>query len=291
MMLKPAPDPGSAAVKTRWFVVIGARRTGTNILREVLNTNHEIAMLGEVFTPSPSPAHWANFLDRQTLRKFPPSNSAEAASLLDEYFHFVEYRIRNHWQRNSKAASHALGFDIKYDDLRQITPRDCPATAPPFLLRYFKLHRMLLIHTIRENVIKCAVSEMIAQQRNLWHNYNGAIIDRGYYVEPHDCLSRARLIVRRRAEFERLSEGCRLIEANYEQLADAIAAATDGQMAEDAVPLKDIARALRVPSCFNYDGRLRRAIDAPYSIIISNLAELRRAVADSEFSKFAPTLE
>jgi hypothetical protein len=46
-----------------------------------------------------------------------------------------------------------------------------------------------------------------------------------------------------------------------------------------------------VPFRFSYDGHLRRAIDVPYSRVISNVAELRHAVADSEFSRFAAALE
>lgn len=247
-------------------------------------------MLGEVFTPHPAPAHWANFLDR-TNHRFPPPTSADAASLLDEYFRFVEYRIRNYWHGNIKALSSALGLDIKYDQLWEVTPDDRPPTSAPFLLVYFKKHQALLIHMNRKDVIKCAISEIIAQQRNLWHNYDGATIGRAYYVNPNDCINRARRIEQRRTEFERLSKGCRVIDANYEQLAAAIADAAAGQIAEEADPLRDIARALRVPSRFSYDGRLRRAIGVPYSILISNHAELRRAVADSEFSGYAPALE
>ena len=54
-------DINTSAVRHQLFVVIGTQRTGTNILRETLNTNEEIAMLGEVLTPSPAPAHWDNF--------------------------------------------------------------------------------------------------------------------------------------------------------------------------------------------------------------------------------------
>jgi LPS sulfotransferase NodH len=276
---------------TRWFVVVGARRTGTNILREILNTNDQIAMLGEVFTPSPAPAQWANFLTYATSRKVPPSNAAEATSLLDEYFEFVEYRVRNHWRDKRKSASQTVGVDIKYDQLWQIAPTDQAPGAPPFLLGYFQRHRILLIHTIRENVIKCAISEMIAQQRNFWHNYDGAVVDRGYHVDAGDCLSRARQIVRQRAEFERLARGCLLIEVNYEQLAAAIDGALQGQIAEYAIPFKHIAKALRVPCRFSYDGRLRRAINVPYSRVITNHAELRRAVAGSEFYPFAESLD
>ncbi len=285
---------GGLAISTtevRWFVVIGARRTGTNLLREILNTNDEIAMLGEVFSPSPAPAHWDNFLNLQTSSKFPPANSADAAALVDEYFEFVEYRIRNHWQDNKKTASRALGLDIKYDQLRQLAPPDSTPTAPPFLLVYFRSRRTILIHITRKDVIKCAISEMIAQQRNVWHNYSGAAIDRDYYIDVQDCLSRARRIVRQRDDFDRLASGCLVVEMIYEELADAAAGASAGRIAGDARPLWDIAKALGVPFRFSYDGRLRRAIDVPYSGLISNHAEVRRAVKDSEFSQFAATLE
>lgn len=289
--MKPIANLAISTTKARWFVVIGARRTGTNILRDILNTNTEIAMLGEVFWPSPAPAHWDNFLSHRIHREHPPANSADAAALLDDYFEFVEYRIRNHWQGNKKTASRALGVDIKYDQVRQVTPADRLPTAPPFLLAYFRSHRMVLIHTVRKNVIKCAISEMIAQRRNLWHNYSSAVIDRGYYVDVGDCLSRARRILRQRAEFERLAKGCVLIEVKYEEIAAAVAGASEERIAENARPLQDIAKALSVPYQFNYDGRLRRAIDVPYSQVISNHADLQFAVKDSEFYQFAETLD
>ena len=289
--VKPTANLAISTTKARWFVVIGARRTGTNILREILNTNTAIAMLGEVFWPSPAPAHWDNFLSHRTHREHPPADCDDAAALLDEYLEFVEYRIRNHWQGNKKAGSSALGVDIKYDQLRQVTPADGVPTAPPFLLAYVRSHRIVLIHTVRKNVIKCAISEMIAQHRNLWHNYHRTVIDRGYHVDVGDCLGRARRIRRQRAEFERLAQGCVLIESKYEEIAAAVAGASEGRLAENVRPLQDIAKALGVPCQFNYDGRLRRAIDVPYSRVISNHAEVQLAVRDSEFSQFAATLD
>ncbi len=180
---------------------------------------------------------------------------------------------------------------MKYDQLRAIQPADQPLSAPPFLLSYFKTRRFLLLHAIREDVIRCSISEIIAQQRNLWHNYNGATLERGYHVEPEDCLDRARLILRQRAEFERLSDGCRVVQAGYEQVTEAIAGATNGRISKDAPPFRDIAQALGVECDFNYEGRLQRAINVPYSKAISNFGQLRAAVAASEFSCFASTLE
>ena len=114
------------------FVVIGAQRTGTNILREILNTNEQIAMLGEVLSPSPAPAHWDNFRRRLPLHSVLPATPGEAESLLDEYFEFVQYRIRNHWAGNKKNRSRAFGVDIKYNQLTNIAPANWNSAASPF---------------------------------------------------------------------------------------------------------------------------------------------------------------
>ena len=64
------------------FVVIGAQRTGTNILREILNSNQQIAMLGEVLAASPAHRSLGQLLPQ------PPSYQ----------------RPRNHIQRDRIAA-------------------------------------------------------------------------------------------------------------------------------------------------------------------------------------------
>ena len=92
------------------FVVIGAQRTGTNILREILNTNEQIAMLGEVLSPSPAPAHWDNFCRSLPVASIPAATYSEAEALLDQYFDFVRYRIRNHWEGNKKHAATPLAL-------------------------------------------------------------------------------------------------------------------------------------------------------------------------------------
>ena len=82
-------DTRSQVDDVHLFVVIGAQRTGTNILREILNTNEHIAMLGEVLSPSPAPAHWDNFCRSSAGSHACPTTYGEAESLLDRYFEFV----------------------------------------------------------------------------------------------------------------------------------------------------------------------------------------------------------
>ena len=272
------------------FVVVGAQRTGTNLLRETLNTNDEIAMLGEVLTPSPAPAHWDNFCRNLPRRSALPASRREMESLLDQYFEFVQYRIRNHWEGNKKHRSHALGVDIKYNQLRQIAPANWNSSSP-FILGYLRSRGITLIHTTR-NVIHCAVSTLIASQRNIWHNYDGAVIDRSYHVDAGECLAYARTILRHRDAFIEAASGCKVVNCSYESLIEDIErAGSQEEIPEASGALHDIAQALGCSFKFRYERRLQKAIGLPYSSLLLNYDELVRRLGDSEFSALASTLE
>ena len=282
-------DTSTSAVQL--FVVIGAQRTGTNILREILNTNDEIAMLGEVLTPSPAPAHWDNFCRTLPVHTLHPANVNEAEALLDRYFEFVQYRIRNHWEGNKKNRSHAFGVDLKYNQLREIAPANWNSSSPAFILEYLRSRGATIIHTTR-NVIHCAISTLIASQRNVWHNYDGAVIDRSYHLDIQECLAYARTIFKRREAFLEAASGCKVVNCSYESLIEDIARAGSEEEIPAAVgPLRDIAHALEASFTFRYDRRLQKAINIPYSRLLSNYNALVSQLRDSEFSKLVSTLE
>jgi hypothetical protein len=272
------------------FVVIGAQRTGTNILREILNTNEHIAMLGEVLMPNPAPAHWDNFCRALPVSSINPVKFSEAESLLDRYFEFVEYRIHNHWEGNRKSRSHAIGVDIKYNQLRQIAPSNWSAIHP-FILSYLRSRGAILIHTTR-NIIHCAISTWIASRRKLWHNYDGVIIDRAYEIDLAECLAHARSIVRERDAFLTSADGCRMVNCRYESLIDDLKrSGPSDEIPEGRGPLFEIARAFNVPFHFRNDRQLQKAINVPYSKLLSNYSALVRRLENSEFSSLVATLE
>jgi hypothetical protein len=272
------------------FVVIGAQRTGTNILREILNTNEHIAMLGEVLIPSPAPAHWDNFCHTLPIGSTHPANFSETETLLDRYFDFVEYRIRNHWEGNRKRNSHAIGVDIKYNQLRRIAPSNWSATHP-FILRYLRSRQATLIHTKR-NIIHCAISTLIASQRNLWHNYGGVVVDHAYEIDIAQCLAQARSIVREHDAFLKSADDCRTVNCRYESLVDDLKkAGLSNEIPEREGPLRDIAEALNVPFHFRNDIPLQKAINVQYCKLLSNYNELVTTLENSEFAALVPTLE
>jgi hypothetical protein len=287
--VRPDYNSDAHAAGDQLFVVIGAQRTGTNILREILNTNDQIAMLGEVLTPSRAPAHWNNF-----LRDLPPGSSnaagpAEAEALIDRYFEFVRYRIRNHWEGEKKRRSHAFGIDIKYNQLRQIGPSNWEPDSP-FILSYLRSRGATLVHTTR-NVIHSAISALIASKRNLWHNYNGATIDGRYHIDIDDCLAIARTITRDHDRFLEYISDSEVVNCSYESLVRDLERAGSGEhIPEGPGPLRDIAIALRCAFDFRYDRRLEKAINVGYSTLLSNYNALARRLENSEFARLVSTL-
>ena len=272
------------------FAVIGAQRTGTNILREILNTNDQIAMLGEILSPSPAPAHWDNFCRSLPARSIQPKSFDEAEELLDRYFEFVRYRIHNHWEGNRKSRSHTIGVDIKYNQLRLIAPTDWDSKLP-FMLSYLISRGAILIHTTR-NVIHSAISTMIATQRNLWHNYDGTAIEASYQIDVEECVARARIIKHERESFLNFAQGCKLVGCRYERLMDDLDRAGSGERIPSGPgPLRNIAEALGSLYDFRYDRRLQKAINIPYSRLLSNYDALIRRLETSEFDTLVSTLD
>ena len=96
-------------------------------------------------------------------------------------------------------------------------PANWSSSSPAFILGYLRSRGATIIHTTR-NVIHCAISTFIAAQRNVWHNYDGAVIDRSYHLDVQECLAHARTILKHREAFIKAASGCKLVNCRYESL-------------------------------------------------------------------------
>jgi hypothetical protein len=309
------------------FVVTGTQNTGTDLLREVLNTNEGIAMVAEILTPCPPPGqgiperitvstdldhpfectgtgafeprpglnyrgHWGNFLRQLPPGRFPAANAADAELLLDQYFKFLLDQIHHHWAHADKSGCRAIGVEIKCSHLRQLAPMSWDASAAPFILDYLRSRGVTLIHATRKNLIDCALTAMITPQMKVPRHDQGTVIDRGYAVDIDECLAYARRIAHERDTFLKLAKDFTIIECCYEDLARDIAGSNcKGEIADGPGPLREIAKAFGVPFRFRHDGRFGQSVNVPYSRWLSNWDALVRAVGQSEFSAFVTTLE
>ena len=100
------------------------------------------------------------------------------------------------------------------------------------------------------------------------------------------------MVLQHRNAFLKSAHGCKVVNCCYENLIDDIGrAGSQEEIPEAPGPLRDIAEALGVPFKFRYDGRLQKAINIPYSRLLSNYAGLVRGLRDSEFSALVSTLD
>ena len=73
----------------RSFAIIACQRSGTHLLREILNSNPNLAIVTEALSPGNYPGTWYNFLARNPAERVPPATAVEATTLLDEYLSSV----------------------------------------------------------------------------------------------------------------------------------------------------------------------------------------------------------
>jgi hypothetical protein len=309
------------------FVVTGTQNSGSDLLREVLNTNEGIAMVAEILTPCPPPGqgitdevavsknldhpfecagtgalearpglnyrgHWGNFLRQLPPGRFPAANAADAELLVDHYFKFLLVQIQHHWAHADKSGCRAIGVDIKYSHLGQLAPMNWDASAAPFILDYLRSRGVTLIHATRKNLIHCALSAMITPQMKVPRDEQGAVIDRSHAVDIEKCLAYARRIASERDTFLKLVKDFTIIKCCYEDLIrDMARSNSEGEIADGPGPLHEIAKAFEVPFGFRHNGRLGQFVNVPYSRWLSNWDALVRTVGQSEFSAFVTTLE
>lgn len=284
-----------------YFVLIGFQRTGTNLLREVVNSNPRLFLYGEVFSVNESPSCWHKFKRTPEATPYSPLDFDQAVILMDSYLSY----LRDEGPEHTRDGAAWLGFDVKYDQLHCVRPfpsnyltrilrrlgRPAACTPVPYLLRYLRLRDIPIIHMLRRNVLHVAISVLIAWQRDRYHNYEHATFHEKYPVKPRLLLRIARKTMAERKAFEQLAEGLRLLPCEYEDLVNDLARRDEaGRFPPDTRVLRSIARFLGVPNTFSYDDRLRKTLNKPYAQIISNYKQVVRAVRNSEFEAFADTI-
>ncbi len=277
---------------TRFFVLVGSQRSGTNFCRELLNTSFQTFVHGEVLLPYPTPSTWHNFVRTMVSRALPPVLPQDAAELVDDYLIFVRDDTRR--AAPSKAANlKALGFDIKYNQLRFIKPVLCDLRDGPFLLDYLRARRIPILHMIRRNMLHQALSIQIAAKRNTYHNYTGSGGGGGGKItlSADELLGCLTWIDDEVGHFRRLTDGMQVLDVAYEDLVSACDKADPSGWLDPYNGLLDgIRKTLGVENAFFRPTSLKKVIDRPYREIVANHAEIVAAVAKSKFARFADTM-
>ena len=272
-----------------YFALVGSQRCGTNFFRELMNTNLQTVVHGEILMPFPLPNCWHNYVRTMVNRAMPPVYANDCVELVDDYLVFLREDVKRGYP-GKLGELRAVGLDIKYNQLRFIAPLILPLQQKPFLIDYFSRRNLPIVHMIRRNTIHQALSASIAKARNVYHNYGGKKFDGKVRLDPESLLAHARWVAGEVEEFRKLASGMNYLEICYEDVAaDSAEVDADGRIrGNKAMPR--VAEFLDVPAEFYAPSTISKVINRPYSEIIENYDEIVGVVKKSEFKKMADTV-
>jgi hypothetical protein len=272
------------------FALVGSQRSGTNFLRELLNTNPPTVVHGEVLLPYPLPITWHNFVRNMAGPRVPPVTKDDAIALVDEYLVFSVADTRRGYVGKAGEIK-AIGFDIKYNQLRFITPVLWDLRDPPFLLEYMRLRGIPVLHMQRRNSLHQALSIAIAEARGVYHNYGRTVDDGRVTIAPDRLLAHLQWIVEEAASFRALAHDIDVLDVYYEDLVEECNAATpDGKLPVDSRLMDRIRKFLGVYNSFARPKSLKKVIDRPYREVLENYEAVLQAVRRSPFEQLAASI-
>lgn len=275
------------------FAMIASQRSGTQLLREILNSNPHVAIIAEPYSPNAHPATWHKFIQTRPNDQVPSLAYGDTAALLDKYIQSVQHYVYDNNDRfgGPKKSQLLIGLDIKYNQIKCCGPLFSDLRSRPFLLEYFSNRSIPILHLVRRNLVHVAISIIVANMRKVWHNHDGSSIPGQYYIPLDELFAYINWVGQERDEFVRLSGDLQVITCNYEDVVDDICHTDkDGNISKDSRVLSCLASFLDVPNRFNYNAYIQRVINRPYSEILENYSDVRKAVKDSEFAEFADTI-
>ena len=147
----------------RTIVTIATQRSGTKAFAQALNAGSLVTSVHEVFLPENPDASltraYAAHIGAHADFAF---SVDELNAFLDGFFARVHAAQRREW----------LHLDVMYDNLGALAPLWTYPVGLPwrnFLLGYFRSRGFAVVHLVRENLLDCFASNMIARARNLHH--------------------------------------------------------------------------------------------------------------------------
>lgn len=203
------------------FILLASQRTGTNMLKRVMETDPRIFAYPEIFNNASKGAR--NFPDGITYyfkyleeanRNDPKRSHPDAAeSLVTDYFQLIEVRGKKDGQR-------AL-IDIKYNSLHHANGTWHAPMDTPVMLKIIKRHHYPIIHLHRRNLLRTAISHFRASQTSQYALADEKDVKRiKFSIDPVRILNFAeylhnnREMIRR--ELQRLDTPC--LDIYYEDL-------------------------------------------------------------------------
>jgi len=264
-------------------VLLARQRSGTNALRDVLDSHPTLFCLPEVFQSQPSPkarheveANYFNFLDerRDQVKRVLTSEDAQEALFL-EYLGFL----------GSFSEKPRLVVDIKYNSAHNVDAPWRDLAAEPTLFAYIRRNEMRVLNLKRRNYLRYYLSWLKTEQTRKYHLHASGpegvvkVEDEGITLDVEETFFRLELCQAEDRLIHRMLSGYpNYMAIEYEELFPRI-----GAPPAEAV-LERIAEWMGVePDFRKIQPRYRKQSMLPLEEAIVNYAEVSTALRGTEF--------
>jgi hypothetical protein len=264
-------------------VLLARQRSGTNALRDVLDSHPELFCLPEVFQSQPSPkarheveANYFNFLDdrRDEVKGVLTSEDAQEALFL-EYLGFL----------GGFSEKSRMVVDVKYNSAHNVDAPWRDLAAEPTLFAYLRRNGIRVLNLRRRNYLRYYLSWLKTEQTRKYHLHaagpDGAVTveDEGITVEVEEMFFRLELCEAEDRLIHRMLGGySNYMAIEYEELFPRI-----GAPPADAV-LERVAGWMGIePDFRKSQPRYRKQSVLPLEQAITNYDEVAEALRGTDF--------
>jgi hypothetical protein len=264
-------------------VLLARQRSGTNALRDVLDSHPALFCLPEVFQSQPSPkarheveANYFNFLDerRDQVKRVLTSEDAQEALFL-EYLGFL----------GSFSEKPQIVVDIKYNSAHNVDAPWRDLAAEPTLFAYIRRNNVRVLNLKRRNYLRYYLSWVKTEQTRKYHLHASGpdgvvkVEDEGIVLDIEEMFFRLELCQAEDRLIHRMLGGYpNYMAIEYEELFPRI-----GAPPADAV-LERIAEWMGVePDFRKSQPRYRKQSVLPLEEAITNYDEVATALRGTDF--------
>jgi hypothetical protein len=192
------------------FAIIAQQRSGTAVLTELLNANARFYVATEIFHPGEDqPDSFLSFCAERLRSSYDGSLSTRR----DLFGDFVQ-------DLRARRGAEFVGYNVKYASCHNLDGDWRSLSSPPALFEILETRGAAVIHLVRTNVFKSALSNLRASETDIWHLPAGG--DAAIARIEIDVCALLRLIELTQAEIETATKWLfsfpRLLTAHYDDM-------------------------------------------------------------------------
>jgi hypothetical protein len=245
------------------FAIIGYQRTGTGVLTSMLNSSDDIYAAAEIFHPEA--------VGIESFARFYANNRSDMLS--DRAYKYGQYID----MLRTETGKPKIGVNIKYGSCHHLDGDWKALSGPPKLFEVLSSRGSRIIHTVRRNLFRAAISNVMASSTGIWHMDLASIrLKDAIAADPDLIVQIMRLYERELTMFNQYtSDYPQIMTIEYEELF------REGMFSHEV--LNDVAEFLEVRGRFDHVPRIQKIMPENWTDAFLNSAAIEQAVSDAGY--------